>query len=649
VSIVIPSRAARLAGAVLLALCALRLWHLLLLRQSQDAPLVVAAWLVAFVGLTMIVRPPTRMQAAFTLLLAVMLFLFHWGFERAASDGREYFVQVRSLVMDRDFDFTNEDAVLGARGAAKMYPFGLAILWAPFMVLAHGWLALLNLFGGAHTLDGYTNPYQRAVGLGTLLYGFTGFVLAFRIMRDYFSDRLALVAVVATAAGTFALWYLVVESSMSHGVSMFAATLFLYVWHRARRAGLAAGERGAGLPIGWWLALGLSAGVMAMVRWQNITIAIVPSAILLWEAYRRGDRWGRGVGAMAVAGLVGAFPQLLFWRVVRGGWISLPAGDHGWNPTELFVADILWSSNHGLFATTPLVLFAVLGLGLFFRRDRTLALALTVAFLFQVLANSASGDWWGGPGFGARRFDSCFLAFAVGLAALLTWLRRRPFVAPAALLAAFVGLNVLLMIDVRSGLLPAAAAITVRDATESVYRRLGNPFSFPFNAWIAWKYDADWSLLDRLEGRRYFNVAIDFGLPGDDTFLSRGWSEPELGDGQSFRWATGDAAAFVVPFRAAGRYRLEIVCAPFVVPNGGRQSITLVVNDVTAGRIALNEGMQSYAFDIPPDLTRAGLNLFRFEFRYAMSPQALGTAPDARPLAVMFDSLRLIRQTGNAP
>jgi len=570
----VESRARRWIGWLVWVPLLLRVWHTLVLRTNLDEPLTVAVALIGGLAVFVVLIRPTRIQLAFGLLLAVMLFVFHWGYERAASDGREYFAQVHSLVFDRDLDFTNDNAVLGARGAARMYPFGLAVLWAPFMVLAHVWLTILNWFGGDYAVDGFMNPYQRAVGLGTLLYGFAGIVLMWRIVRDFTGEWLAFWTTLAAVAGTFGLWYLVVENSMSHGVSMFAATLFFYVWYagRPRKWGTPP-PRWAATPSRWWLALGLTAGVMTMVRWQNALLAIVPISAGLWGAFRRRESAGRAVGLLAASAFVGVFPQLLFWKVVRGGWISLPAADHGWDPTSLHVADVLMSSNHGLFSTTPLALVAVIGLLWLFKRDLLLASALSIGFGLQVFSNSALGDWWGGPAFGARLFDGCMLVFAAGLAGALMWMRARPLAVPGLLLAAFVGLNVFLMIDVRSGALPPAGPITFRSMAGAIYKRLGNPFVFPYNAYIAWKYDADWSLFDRLEGRTFNNIEIDFGLPGDEMFLGNGWLQPQLTGTSSIRWASGSSAAIVVPLKASAPYKIDFTCTPVNRPTGcGRRS-----------------------------------------------------------------------------
>ena len=118
----------RVVVRLLLALTVLAVWQILLLRLYIDQPIVVVGWLAAVLGLVVAGRDvANRLHSArrsrldrvwarldatgigFVACLLLLLFLFHWGFERAASDGREYFVQVRSLVLDGDLDFANEN------------------------------------------------------------------------------------------------------------------------------------------------------------------------------------------------------------------------------------------------------------------------------------------------------------------------------------------------------------------------------------------------------------------------------------------------------------------------------------------------------------------------------------------------------------
>ena len=504
-----------LIGA-LLALVVLRVWHILILRLFLDQPLILAGWLCAIMLLAILGRvltqavPPERRRLMDRLWMSLdgpgltflasflfLVFLFHWGFTRAASDGREYFVQVRSLVIDHDLDFRNENAIFGVRGTATQYPFGGPLLWAPFFWFCHLWLGLLNALGGHFSRDGYSNPYQMAIGVGSLVYGFASLLLVYRVLADYFSRKLAAVTTLSLCAGTFVIWYLTVENSMVHGMSMFVTTLFLFLWYRTR-------SRRTQLQ---WMMLGASAGLMAMVRWQDVLFLVVPVLDGLAQSWRSetGPSRAQRVFSDAVlfgVGLLAAFsPQLVFWKIVRGAWLSPPTGEHGVHLTSLHIADVLFSSNHGLLSWTPLLYLALLGLPIFFRRDRTLFAVLVVGFLAQVYINSTVEVWWGGSGFGARRFANCMLVFGIGLASMLDWIRRRPMTAPTAVVGGLIAANVAFMLDVHDGRLPSGEGITFDRMFDSVYARVGNPFSFPQNAIVGWTYRVGWPFYDKQEGR----------------------------------------------------------------------------------------------------------------------------------------------------
>ena len=639
-------RDVRYVWLALLAIVGVRIWHLLILRQHIDDPFVVAGWLAAGAVAAVVALRPSRSGVMFIALCAVLLFLFHWGYERAASDGREQYVQVRSLVMDRDLNFANEDAVLGTRGTAKMYPFGSTILWTPFMVLGHFWLKLQNLLGGSYVLDGFRNPYQRAVGLGTFVYGFIGVLLMWRMLRAYFDETIAMIATLAIVFGTFLVWYVTVENSMTHATSFFATMLFLYYWHRGRPRPV--GDEPARPPsMAWWAGMGLSAGLMMMVRWQNIAFPFLAMGLSLWTLRRQWRQAAAGVAVCAACAVLAFSPQLVFWKVVRGGWLAVPAADHAFDVASLHGLDVLFSSNHGLLSTTPVVFVALLGLPAFLRRDVPLALVLTLGFVSEVFINGGNDGWWGGAGYGARRFDSCLLTFAVGLAAGLEWLRGRPLVAPVAGLGALVLVNAVLMLDVRRAAIPSAGAITFKDAMSAVSARVGNPFSFPYNAYVAWRYDADWDLYDRLRGRTYNNVDIDLGETGDETFLGHGWLTPERNEQQTFRWTSGAAASLVIPLKESAPYRLSFVCSPFAAPGRPPLTLAVVVNRVHITSLSLEPVTHQYDVPVPAGAIRRNLNSIRFELGYSVSPRDAGLSNDGRSLAVMFDRIRLVRITAD--
>ena len=110
------------------------------------------------------------------------------------------------------------------------------------------------------------------------------------------------------------------------------------------------------------------------------------------------------------------------------------------------MTDVLFSSNRGLLSWTPVITAALIGLVLFARHHRRVALVLAGGFLGQVWINGAVEIWWGGVGFGARRFANCALVFAVGLAGLLATVQRRPLIAPLVTLCALLLFNTVFML-----------------------------------------------------------------------------------------------------------------------------------------------------------------------------------------------------------
>ena len=579
----------------------------------------------------------------------VLLVVFQNAFERASGDGREYFAQLHSIVFDGDLNFLDEGREFGANEAG-IFPFGSALLWLPFYLMAHIWLLALNALGGGFRHEGYYYPYQMAVGLGTLTYGFAGLVLAYRIACDYFSKWLSLAATLIVCTGSFVFWYLAVDSSYTHGNSLFSVTLFLFLWHRSRANRTARA----------WMWLGLAGGLMTMVRWQN-AVFLAPLAFdgiaSVWRAIR-GDRTNVTADAQgfAVAGasfLLGFLPQMYFWKVVNRGWLAVPHGQAGqqwWGDSLLL--DVLFSSNHGLLAWHPILYLSLLGVPLFLRRDWRFGSLLVLLFAAQVYVNGAVTTWWGGSAFGGRRFDGCVLLFVLGLSALLRWGREHPTALWAGSLGMLVGGNLLFMRDVRVGRMTMDESIGVERIVRSVVDHVGNPFSFPANLIFQMRTGLDPGSYDRLGARRYNNAHIDVGSAGDVEFLGQGWADRERNAEMSFRWAVTERSTIGIALMGPryinpgqrydlGDYSLRFRAAPFEYPGGPRQTVEVRVNGVLLTRVTMESGVREYAFEVPPGVLRRSLNALTFDYGYARSPREAKVGDDNRELAVLFDDVHL--------
>jgi hypothetical protein len=283
------------------------------------------------------------------------------------------------------------------------------------------------------------------------------------------------------------------------------------------------------------------------------------------------------MGVLAGTFLVGLGPQLLAWKVIFGRfYFGIPIGEDYMRWSQPFVTEILFSSRHGLFSWSPLLIFAAFGFLFFVRREPRVGVPLALLLAGLAYVNASVGDWWAGGSFGARRFDSAIPIFAIGLAtttnALVALVRRRPAIVAGCLLLGFVLMNVLLMEQYRKGRVPVDDTISWEVASggmlEDFFDGVGYPFSFPANWAFALRYGRPKTQYDILVGKYLFHWhnnlggVIDFGEK-DPPFLGNGWSSLTDWEGRprGVRLAVSDPAGVFVPTDRAETLRVFVECA----------------------------------------------------------------------------------------
>jgi hypothetical protein len=444
-----------------------------------------------------------------------------------------------------------------------------------------------------------------------------------------------LLATLAVSLGGVAAWYMSVDATWSHAVSMFATSAFVAYWivRPAPRSPQAA------------FALGVLGGFMAMARWQNALFLVLPAAdalISLWRTRTRDGTvgWLRGHAAFAAGAVAGFFPQLLFWRAARGGWFDMPASEHAVDWTSPYALDALFHPDRGLFTWTPLAGIGALGLFLTLRRHPRWGL-LVVALLLQVWVNGTV--WWGDHGFGARRFENSTVIFAVGMAAVLDLIRRRPMAGAYLLVVPLLLLNLTFMSEVATSGLGQQGAVTFQEMTGTVAARLGHPFSLPANVLYARRYASDLTLYERLGSQLFNNADIDLGEAGDERFLGGGWADRERTAAYSYRWMTGTSAHVLFQAHDSAPYTIALRCLPFAWPGAPTQTLEVAFNGSVVDVLVLQPDMQTYEVRIPADLVRPRLNHLHLRALHARSPASVHQGTDERPLAAAVDVIRFRR------
>lgn len=346
----------------------------------------------------------------------------------AYGDGLFYYSWLRSGVVDRDINFTNEYAFFQVNqpqsrndSPGNKYSIGPAILWFPAFV------SMYTLLGGS----GYELPYQLIVGLVSVLLTLFSIVLMYRLLNRYFSASSSLLATLSLAFATNLYFYGALDPVNSHALSFFAVTVYLSLL--------------LSRPINW-LAIGISLGLIGLIRTQDIIYALLIIPLLP----RRSDR---GLG-----GLAGIMPgvlsfsivfglQLLVWQMLYGSFTMSPylSGGEYFDVTNTHFLEVLFAPGYGLFLYTPILILG--SIGLFFWRNTLRKYFLLLIFV-QLLIISSWSTWWQGASYGGRMFISSLPFFAFGLAQFFSWAIRRGVASPILIsfLVSLSFLNGLLMV-----------------------------------------------------------------------------------------------------------------------------------------------------------------------------------------------------------
>jgi len=374
----------------------------------------------------------------FLLWLLSLPFLNPW----VRGDGVGYYAFARAPLIEHSLDFTRDyqfanESFRGPRLDENNQPrsdfrtptghlenhftVGPAILWTPFLLVTHLGVLLARALGSSVAADGFSAPYRITMALATALYGFLGLLLAFRLARQYVAARWALLATLAIWWASSLPVYMYFNPSWSHAHSSFVVALFLWYWHETRSS----------RSLGQWLILALITGLMLNVYYANAMVLAVLATEIARRYYLafRPDPSAAPHSTLRVPELlqrhflfaavlfVSVLPTLITRYIIYGNPFEsgyIPLKDWNWFSPKFL--PVLFSSNHGLVAWTPILLISIAGLFIFWRWQRHAGTPFLAAFLAFYLFISCYPDWAGISSYGNRFFVSLTPLFILGLA-----------------------------------------------------------------------------------------------------------------------------------------------------------------------------------------------------------------------------------------
>lgn len=286
------------------------------------------------------------------------------------------------------------------------YTMGMAIGYAPFFFIGH-----LIASASGYATDGFSQPYQISIAIGTIIYMFLGLLVTRKVLLRFFSEPLTIALLVLVFLGTNYFQFSIYNGAMPHSFlfTMYACLLWLTIrWHEDPNWKRAAG-------------IGAVVGMLVLVRPSEIVCVLIP---LLW-----GIGTGEGlqnklklikenylhIVVLALAGLAVWAPQLIYWKTLSGDLLFYTYGDEGFNLHRPQILKVFFSYKNGWLVYTPMMIFAIFGLVVMWKRQRKLFWAFTFFFALNAYLISSWSSWWYAGGFGHRAFIQSYAVMLIPL------------------------------------------------------------------------------------------------------------------------------------------------------------------------------------------------------------------------------------------
>jgi hypothetical protein len=351
-------------------------------------------------------------------ILGIFSYYNLWNKNRIIVDAPSYYAYLPAIVIhqdlhllyvDKDRDFY-KDKVWFMRLPDKQilikHPIGLSIALLPFFTLGH-----LYVLATGGTADGYSMPYQNACSLGVIFYLFLGLVFLRKFLLMHFKESTVTLCLLSIVLGTNLLWYSSFEGLMSHSITFSFLAIALYLYHEWLMT-----EKK-------WMLLIFSVAIGFLILIRPVSLLFLLYFFIYTLIEKQGlssfIAWFKKhikallVSAVIIAAI--ASIQACYLRYATGHWLYDFYGEEHFvfNKPELF--SLLFSFRKGVFVYCPILLFALAGFIMMYRRYKAFFYAGIIPIIAIAFILSSWWAWSSGISFGMRTMIDVYPLFCFPL------------------------------------------------------------------------------------------------------------------------------------------------------------------------------------------------------------------------------------------
>jgi hypothetical protein len=294
---------------------------------------------------------------------------------------------------------------------------GMAILYAPFFVVAH---TITNL--SDYPENGISEPYKFLLLMSTLFYLFVGLDFLKKILEHYkFSDLHTSVTILLIGLGTNLTAYASQSAPMSHVYSfcLFAAFIYYTIkWYEFQT-------------LKNTLIIGFLIGLISLIRPSNIIIMLFFALYNIASLYDFKERillFKKTIPLLLLMLFVFFIvwvPQLIYWKISSGSYFYYSYPDERFFFNDPKIMKGLFGFRKGWLIYTPMMAFALAGIFALKGTIKKIRLPIVLFFIVNIYITFSWWCWWYGGSFGQRGLIESYALLAIPFASFVKYVSEK--------------------------------------------------------------------------------------------------------------------------------------------------------------------------------------------------------------------------------
>jgi hypothetical protein len=332
------------------------------------------------------------------------------------------------------------------------YSMGLSIFYCPFFFIGH----IAALFSN-YPADGFSYPYQMAVFAGCIIYSIIGMIVLSKVLLRFLPDRVVAITMLIIVFSTNYVLHCTMygQNALAHNILFTTYTLILWFtirWHETKRTKHI-------------VFLAIVCGLTILSRPSDIVCLLIPA---FWGVTNKESFIARYrllkekkkqffifLSILLGIGLI----QCIYWQVVTGSFLFYSykgnAGE-GFEFLTPYFSKVLFSFRKGWLVYTPVMIFAIIGFVMLYKRNKYIFFGLFTYFIFNLYVVSSWSCWWYAQSYGQRALIQSYPIMAISLGYFLLWLGEQKIIVKfllSAVIVLFTGLNIFQTTQMHKGVL----------------------------------------------------------------------------------------------------------------------------------------------------------------------------------------------------